>query len=107
MFSTTNTSMKINSIVNENVNLNENENDDNLDEYAIKITKDAIEKDKKENINVGDDVNKNDNFSSLLKDKVVGVNMIENDIVDDIESDLNDPHGKHKQTKRTPKPNVN
>ena len=97
--------MKINSIV----------NDDNLDKYAIEITKDGIEKQKKKNVNMNDvkhdqddhDVNKNNNFSSMLKDKVVGVNMIENDIIDDIQQELNDPHGEQRQTKQTPKENVN
>ena len=97
--------MKINSIVNAKANV-----DDNLDEYAIKITKDSIEKenkeqDKKDSVNIDDDVKKKDNFSSMLKDKVMGVNMIENDIVDDIQQDINDPHGKHTQTQQT-KPNV-
>ena len=88
-------------------------NDDNIDMYAATIAIENLENEnennnnKQENININNnnnDVNnlqlgqKKENFSSMLTDKLVGIDMLENDIVNEMEQDVQDPNGMNSQT---------
>ena len=90
-----------------NINDDNNNNNNNINmsqvyDDVLQMEKEKIEMqqnkyDKKNNINVNlfgiEQEKKNENFSSMLIDKVVGIDMIENDIVDDMEQEIQNPNG--------------
>ena len=101
--------------VNVNVNGNGNGNDDiNVDKMYEAVIE--MEKQETQGQNQNKNLNNNgasvivppgnDNFASMLNDKLVGIDMLADDIVDEMEQDVQDPNGKNRD--KTPgHPNVN
>ena len=77
-------------------------NDNNIDDdinvdaamYEAVVEMEKHEKRKANGID-GELKKEKDNFSSMLTDKLVGIDMIEDDIVNDMENEIQDPHGKN------------
>ena len=83
---------------NENNDLYNDNNDDDINVdaamYEAVVEMEKHEKRKANGID-GELKKEKDNFSSMLTDKLVGIDMIEDDIVNDMENDIQDPQGKN------------